>query len=264
MDGSEVASRPDRRRGRPPDGRRQGQPGTRRHIAIGRPDRLRQHLQPGQRHHVGAVRADPDRRVPGRRPVRRGGDQQLRHRHRPGALSRSRELRKLELLNAPAARVRRDGVETRRSRSRRWSATTSCCWRRATRWWSTARSSPSVGLEIDESLLTGEADPIDKAPGDQVLSGSFVNAGSGEYRATKVGAESYANTLAAEAKKFTAGRQRAAQRHQPDPAVPRHRHPARPGCCCSGPSWTWRSGGRRRCRAPSPRRWPWSPTAWCC
>jgi len=51
-------------------------------------------------------------------------------------------------------------------------------------------------------LLTGEADPIDKKPGDEVLSGSFVNAGAGTYQATKVGANSYANQLAEEAKRF--------------------------------------------------------------
>src|SRR5690606_24039353 len=45
----------------------------------------------------------------------------------------------------------------------------------------------STNLEVDESLLTGEADPIHKRPGDQVLSGSFVVAGHGRYRATAVG-----------------------------------------------------------------------------
>ncbi|SOJ56945.1 putative cation-transporting ATPase E [Mycobacterium simulans] len=58
-------------------------------------------------------------------------------------------------------------------------------------------------LEIDESLLTGEADPIAKDAGDAVMSGSFVVAGTGAYRATKVGHEAYAAKLAAEASKFT-------------------------------------------------------------
>ncbi len=58
------------------------------------------------------------------------------------------------------------------------------------------------GLEIDESLLTGESDPVDKAPGDGVMSGSFVNAGAGWYRATAVGADSYAARLAEEARRF--------------------------------------------------------------
>ncbi|MFM7069787.1 MAG: HAD-IC family P-type ATPase, partial [Actinomycetes bacterium] len=61
----------------------------------------------------------------------------------------------------------------------------------------------SSNLELNESLLTGESDPQHKAIGDQVLSGSFVAAGSGTYRATKIGGESFAASLAAEARKFT-------------------------------------------------------------
>ncbi|VEG57701.1 P-type HAD superfamily ATPase [Mycolicibacterium aurum] len=60
-----------------------------------------------------------------------------------------------------------------------------------------------TNLEVDESLLTGEADPIAKDAGDQVMSGSFVVAGSGAYRATKVGREAYSAKLAEEASKFT-------------------------------------------------------------
>ncbi|WP_246227149.1 hypothetical protein [Propioniciclava coleopterorum] len=58
-------------------------------------------------------------------------------------------------------------------------------------------------LEVDESLLTGEADPEPKQAGDPVMSGSFAVAGSGLYRATKVGADAYAAQLAAEASRFT-------------------------------------------------------------
>jgi cation-transporting ATPase E len=61
----------------------------------------------------------------------------------------------------------------------------------------------STGLEIDESLLTGEADPIHKQPGDRVLSGSFVVAGQGRFTATDVGDDAYAARLAREAKEFT-------------------------------------------------------------
>ncbi|MGJ6122254.1 cation-translocating P-type ATPase [Mycolicibacterium sp. Y3] len=60
-----------------------------------------------------------------------------------------------------------------------------------------------ANLEVDESLLTGEADPIQKDAGDPVMSGSFVVSGSGAYRATKVGREAYAAKLAEEASKFT-------------------------------------------------------------
>ncbi|MCH5675888.1 HAD-IC family P-type ATPase [Streptomyces gilvus] len=59
------------------------------------------------------------------------------------------------------------------------------------------------GLEIDESLLTGEADPVVKRPGDRIMSGSFVVAGGGAFQATKVGREAYAAQLAEEASRFT-------------------------------------------------------------
>ncbi|ASU58062.1 HAD-IC family P-type ATPase [Nocardiopsis dassonvillei] len=59
------------------------------------------------------------------------------------------------------------------------------------------------GLEVDESLLTGEADPVVKRPGDTVMSGSFVVAGTGRFRATKVGRHAYAARLAEEASRFS-------------------------------------------------------------
>ncbi|MCL2467716.1 MAG: HAD-IC family P-type ATPase, partial [Micrococcales bacterium] len=61
----------------------------------------------------------------------------------------------------------------------------------------------ATALEVDESLLTGESDPVVKHAGDQVLSGSFVAAGNGAYRATKVGKDAYAARLADEASRFT-------------------------------------------------------------
>ncbi|KIZ13619.1 cation-translocating P-type ATPase [Streptomyces natalensis] len=59
------------------------------------------------------------------------------------------------------------------------------------------------GLEVDESLLTGEADPVLKKPGDPMMSGSFVVAGGGAFTATKVGRAAYAAQLAEEASRFT-------------------------------------------------------------
>jgi cation-transporting ATPase E len=61
----------------------------------------------------------------------------------------------------------------------------------------------SADAELDESLLTGESEPLVKAVGDRVMSGSFVVAGRCEVVATGVGAASYANQLAAEAKRFS-------------------------------------------------------------
>jgi cation-transporting P-type ATPase E len=59
------------------------------------------------------------------------------------------------------------------------------------------------GLEVDESLLTGEAEPVPKQPDDEVLSGSFVVAGTGHVRATRIGEDAYAVALTAEARRFT-------------------------------------------------------------
>lgn len=61
----------------------------------------------------------------------------------------------------------------------------------------------SSGLEIDESNLTGEADPIPKSAGDAVRSGTTVVAGIGRFPAAAVGHDAYINKIAAEAKKFT-------------------------------------------------------------
>ncbi len=61
----------------------------------------------------------------------------------------------------------------------------------------------SAALEVDESLLTGESETVPKPPGSPVMSGSFVAAGSGRYQATKVGRDAYAVSLAEEARRFT-------------------------------------------------------------
>lgn len=61
----------------------------------------------------------------------------------------------------------------------------------------------SARLELNESLLTGESDALHKDVGDTVLSGSFVAAGSGSYRASRIGGDSYAAQLAAEARRFS-------------------------------------------------------------
>ena len=59
------------------------------------------------------------------------------------------------------------------------------------------------GLEIDESILTGESDAVRPAPGDRVLSGTTVTAGEGLMRATAVGERAYAHRLAREARRFS-------------------------------------------------------------
>ncbi len=57
-------------------------------------------------------------------------------------------------------------------------------------------------LRVDESILTGESDAVERARGDAVRSGSFSVEGIGEYTVTAVGAESYAARLTGEARSF--------------------------------------------------------------
>lgn len=66
-----------------------------------------------------------------------------------------------------------------------------------------ARLDAVADLLVDESMLTGESEPIAKTSGDGVLSGSFVVSGTAEARVTAVGADSYANTLTREIRKHS-------------------------------------------------------------
>lgn len=55
--------------------------------------------------------------------------------------------------------------------------------------------------EADESMLTGESDPIDKKAGDTLLSGSYIISGEIAARVCAVGEDSYANQIIKQAKK---------------------------------------------------------------
>lgn len=61
----------------------------------------------------------------------------------------------------------------------------------------------SWGLEMDESMLTGESATVRKAKGDNVYSGSTAVSGMALTRVTAVGEHSYAAKLAAQAKVYT-------------------------------------------------------------
>ena len=61
----------------------------------------------------------------------------------------------------------------------------------------------SRDLEIDESLLTGESEPVNAPVGRELLSGSTVVAGSGLARVVRVGADSYAAKVTSEARQFS-------------------------------------------------------------
>ncbi len=121
-----------------------------------------------------------------------GIGQELKARH---------ELRKLEVLNAPRTRVLRDGevVEVAVDEVVQDDVVDLGPGDQLV---VDGEVLDAEGLELDESLLTGESDTVVKAPGDMVLSGSFVVAGGGRARATNVGAASYASKLTVEATEF--------------------------------------------------------------
>lgn len=58
-------------------------------------------------------------------------------------------------------------------------------------------------LTVNESLLTGESEPIVKTAGDAVLSGALVSGGTGHLRVTAVGADSYASRLTVEIRRHS-------------------------------------------------------------
>ena len=60
----------------------------------------------------------------------------------------------------------------------------------------------SASLALDESILTGESRPVSRGPGEEVRSGSFAVEGAGAYVARAVGADSYAQRIAGEAREF--------------------------------------------------------------
>ena len=64
------------------------------------------------------------------------------------------------------------------------------------------RLAESTGLTLDESILTGEADPVVRGRGEEVRSGSFAVEGAGSYEVTAVGEQSYAAKVTGEARSF--------------------------------------------------------------
>lgn len=64
-----------------------------------------------------------------------------------------------------------------------------------------ARLIDGMNLKVDESLLTGESDPVFKKNGDRLLSGSYVVAGRGLAIVEQTGQETYAASLTTEARK---------------------------------------------------------------
>jgi cation-transporting ATPase E len=57
-------------------------------------------------------------------------------------------------------------------------------------------------LMLDESILTGESEPVTRSLGQEVRSGAFAVEGAGAYEVTAVGAASYAAQITGEARAF--------------------------------------------------------------
>lgn len=111
-------------------------------------------------------------------------------------------LDRLALMNAPRALVLREGAETEIAPTE-VVLDEVLVLRAGEQVPADARILTARGLQIDESMLTGESDPVDKQPEDEALSGAVVVAGEGTAQATRVGADSYANHFAGEAKRFS-------------------------------------------------------------
>jgi cation-transporting P-type ATPase E len=112
-----------------------------------------------------------------------------------------RKLDSLAVLSAPQARVVRDG-QTEEIAVGDLVLDDRCELRAGDQVPADGIVRAAEGLEVDESLLTGESDPVGKTPGASVMSGSIVVAGSGAFQATAVGPDSYARTIAREARQF--------------------------------------------------------------
>ena len=60
----------------------------------------------------------------------------------------------------------------------------------------------ATDLRLDESILTGESEPAAHLAGDAVLSGAFVVEGTGSYRVTAIGQQSFASRVTGQARSF--------------------------------------------------------------
>jgi cation-transporting ATPase E len=113
-----------------------------------------------------------------------------------------RSLEKLAVLHAPRARVRRAGVVSEIP-VQEIVLDDILILRGGDQVTADARMVSSDELEIDESLLTGEADPVVKAVPDEVFSGSAVVSGNGAAQVCRVGADSVAGRMTAESRRFS-------------------------------------------------------------
>lgn len=113
-----------------------------------------------------------------------------------------RTLDRLALLHAPTARVRRDG-EIVQVRLEDIVLDDLLELRPGDQVLADAVVVWGESLEVDESMLTGESDPVEKSTKDAVLSGSGVVGGKGTARVVRIGSETYASKITLEARRFS-------------------------------------------------------------
>ena len=120
-------------------------------------------------------------------------------------LNAKKTLEKLSVLNAPRARAVRDGKIVSIPAEQLvlddivvFAAGNQIC--------ADARVLDGE-VQVNESLLTGEADEITKKPGDPLMSGSFIVSGQCHARLERVGEDSYISKLTLEAKAAKTGEQ---------------------------------------------------------
>ena len=116
--------------------------------------------------------------------------------------SSKRALDKLALLNAPFSRVLRGGQEVQ-VHVTEVVLDDLLVLRPGDQIPADAIVVSALGLQVDESLLTGESEPVEKTPDADLFAGSGVIGGSGLSRVTKVGPETYGSRLTLEARRFS-------------------------------------------------------------
>jgi len=114
-------------------------------------------------------------------------------------LKATRTLRELRALTAPRATVIRDGQELAILAEEVVQGDL-LHLKKGDQVVADGRIVGQQSAEIDESLLTGESESVQRRPGDLLRSGSFCTAGDCYYVAEQVGAEAYAVQLTADAR----------------------------------------------------------------
>ena len=210
------------------------------------------------------ARRDPDRRAATGRAVRPRPRREHRGGGRAGGAGEAHaSTGSSSIGGASATVVRAEGV--RHVPARRSSRATSSRSLGATRSSSTASCSRATDLELDESMLTGESEPMAKDVGSDVAVRLLGRRGnrSAPRRSRRRGVLR-APTRGRRPPVRASRRSELRSRDRRDPRAASHGCSSRPRCCCSCRSGRRRATCPRRCGS----RWPvsstWSRKVSCC